>query len=175
MPVAGASHHLWVACLGIYIGLVFIACARLTRATAREQLGALAGAVAAALVNIATDSAAHAAGLWHYVEATTPFGPLLYYIEAGLGCGALALVALWLRRRWGRRAVVGFVIAFGLYAPLRDYATEQLTGLIAFSWSPLTVVADALSSVALPLTTAYMTLVAIAPRRMPEGAAARRR
>src|SRR5262245_2504012 len=105
MPFAGRSHFALIAGIGVLIVTVFTVAAWLTRATARERVGAAVGGLVAGAVNVGTDAAAYTAGYWRYPEATTPFGPLLYYIEAGLGAGALALIALWLRRNKGRRAL----------------------------------------------------------------------
>jgi len=93
---------------------------------------------------------------------TSPFGPILYYLEAGLGCGALALVMSWLGRRGGSR--LGFLAALAVYAPIRDCAVARTTGLIEFRWDPLVVLADALSSIAIPVLVAY-AVVRIAARR----------
>ena len=124
------------------------------------MLGALVGAVGACVINIATDSAAHSAGFWRYVEVTTPFGPLLYYLEAGLGCGALALVMLWLRGHGGFRSQLGFLAVLAVYAPIRDCATANLTHLIEFRYEPMVVVviADSLSSFVVPVLVAYGVL-----------------
>src|SRR5690349_1945882 len=130
MPFAGRSHLALIIGLGLWIVVVFVLAARWTRATRRERVAALLGGAVAGAVNVATDSAAYRLGYWEYPEATTTFGPLLYYLEAGLGCGALALVALWLRRRFSVRAVVIFIAALGAYAPIRDWATAESTGLI---------------------------------------------
>jgi hypothetical protein len=160
MPFAGRSHIAFIVVLGVWIVVVFVACARLTGATRREWVAALLGGVVAGAVNVATDAAAYRLGYWQYPEATTTFGPLLYYAEAGLGCGALALIARWMRRRWGARAVVIFIVALGVYAPIRDWATAEATGLIQFHYDPWPVVilADALSSFVIPVTVAYGVL-----------------
>src|SRR5262245_35073786 len=134
MPIAGRSHFAVIAALGALILLVFAGAVWKTKATRREILGAVAGGVVAGAVNMGTDAAAYAAGFWRYPEATTPFGPIVYYVEAGLGCGALALVALWLRRRFGGRAAIAFVGALAVYGPIRDWATAVTTHLIAFRY-----------------------------------------
>jgi hypothetical protein len=157
VPFAGRSHLAWIAALGVWIVLVFVIVARATGASRRDQLRALAGGLVAGAVNVATDSAASAAGFWRYPEATTPFGPLLYYLEAGLGCGALALIARWLHDRAGRRAVIAFVAALAVYAPIRDWTTAETTHLIVFDYRPwiAVVLADSLSSLVIPVLVAY--------------------
>jgi hypothetical protein len=167
VPVFGRSLHVWIAILGAWIALVFVIAARATGATRRETIAALAGAVAAGAVNVLTDALAHDAGFWWYPEATTPFGPLVYYAEAGLGCGALALFARWLRRRHGVRALAVFVVALAVYAPIRDWATAETTGLVAFDYDPaaLVIACDALSSMVIPVLVAYGVLVTAASAR----------
>jgi hypothetical protein len=158
---AGESHFGLIAALGVWIAIVFVLVAHFTGATRRDVLAALAGSVVAAGVNVATDSAAHAAGFWRYPEVTTPFGPLLYYLEAGVGCAALALILARLRTR---RAQLAFVSALAVYGPIRDAATAALTHLIEFHYEPavVVVVADALSSFVIPVLAAYAVLRAAA-------------
>jgi hypothetical protein len=114
----------------------------------------------AGAVNVGTDAAAHHFGWWRYPEATTPFGPLLYYVEAGIGCGALAMVAWWLWHALGARAMVTFVALLTAYGPIRDAVTANATDLIAFDYSPLVVVvvADALSGFTIPVLVALATV-----------------
>lgn len=171
MPFAGLTHHVWIAILGAWIVVVFVLAARWTRASRREQLAAILGGVAAGAVNVATDAAAHAAGFWRYPEATTPFGPVLYYLEAGLGCGALALVMRWLGHRFGARAQLWFVAALAVYGPIRDWATAETTHLIEFRYEPaaVVVIADALSSFVVPVLVAYGVLAAMSPRSTDPG------
>jgi hypothetical protein len=168
MPFAGETHRIFIALLGVWIAIVFAICARLTRATRREWLAAIAGGVIAGAVNVGTDAAAFELGWWRYPEATTPFGPLLYYVLAGLGCGALALVARWLDRRYGARAVAIFVGALGVYAPMRDAATAATTHLIEFRYDPwpVVIVADALSSFVIPVLVAYAVVSLSASRKV---------
>ena len=157
MSFAGESHLGLTVAIGVWIAIVFAIVARLTHATRRDIGAALAGSIVAAAANIATDSAAHAAGFWRYTEVTTPFGPLLYYLEAGVGCAALALILAGLRTR---RAQLGFIAALAVYGPIRDWATAELTHLIEFHYQPAIVVvaADALSSFVIPVLAAYATL-----------------
>jgi hypothetical protein len=162
MSFVGHSHFVLVALMGLWIAVVFVAAAKWTRASRHAVLGALLGSVVAGAINVATDAGAHFAGFWRYTEVTTPFGPLLYYFEAGLGCGALALVMLWLRRR---RSQLVFLLVLAVYAPIRDWATARMTHLIEFHYQPLAVVviADSLSSFVIPVVVAY-TVVALFSR-----------
>lgn len=173
MPFAGRSHFDLIAAQGIWILVVFILVAILTRADRRTVTAALLGGVAAGAVNVATDAAAHAAGFWRYPEATTPFGPLLYYVEAGLGCGALALVALWLLRRFGWSATALFFTALAVYGPIRDRVTAERTHLIEFDYdpAPAVVVADALSSFVIPTLVAFGVVLLLQPRSRSSTAA----
>src|SRR6516225_3996799 len=118
MPFAGQSHFGLITAMGVWIAIVFAIVALWTRASRRERIAAAVGGMIAGAVNLATDAAAHAAGFWRYTEATTPFGPILYYIEAGLGCGALALVMRWLGRRYGVYAQLKFLLALAIWAPI---------------------------------------------------------
>ena len=106
-------------------------------------------------MNIATDAAAYHAGFWRYTEVTTSFGPLGYYVVAGFGCGGLALVMLWLRRRGN--SVLGFLAFWAVYAPLRDFVVARATHLIEFHYRPVVVVviADSLSGFVIPVLVAY--------------------
>jgi hypothetical protein len=154
---AGESHLGLIVAIGVWIAIVFAIVVRVTDSTRHDIVAALAGSIVAAGANIATDTAAHAAGFWRYTEVTTPFGPLLYYLEAGVGCAALALILAALRTR---RARFGFIVALAVYGPIRDWATAELTHLIEFHYQPAIVVvtADALSSFVIPVLAAYATL-----------------
>ena len=157
MPFAGRSYLGLIAVEGIVIATVFYAVARLSRASRWRAVAALVGGLVAGAGNVATDALAHRFGWWHYPEATTPFGPLLYYVEAGVGCGALALVAVWLRQRHGGVALGTFLAYLAVYGPIRDAVTARTTGLIEFDYDPLpvVVVADALSGFIIPVLVAY--------------------
>jgi hypothetical protein len=176
MPVWGRTHVLFIAALGVVIVAIFVAAARLTRASRRQVLGALAGAAAAGAINLALDVAAHAAGFWRYPEASTSFGPLLYYVEAGLGFGAIALALLWSWRRFGWRGpAVGFGV-FAVYGPVRDRVTAASTHLIEFNYSPpiVVVLADSLFEYVLPMLGAYAVLVLVDRSSSADGGGTRR-
>jgi hypothetical protein len=169
MPFAGRSYLPLIFALGAWIAIVFVVVAQLTNTSRRGLVAALVGGLVAGGVNVATDAAAHSAGYWRYPEATTPFGPLLYYFEAGIGCAALALVARWLHRRSGLAEAAAFVAALGVYGPLRDRAVAEMTGLVDFTYEPLVVVvvADALSGFVVPTLVALAAIVALdRPRRV---------
>ena len=160
MPFAGRSHFWLIYVLGAVIAIVFILSARLTNASRREVVAAFVGGLIAGAVNVGTDTAAYALGYWRYPEATTPFGPLVYYVEAGIGCGALALIARFVARRRGPRAALSFVGVFALYGPIRDYATAETTHLIEFHYdpAPIVIVADSLSGFVIPIGVAYAVI-----------------
>jgi hypothetical protein len=153
-----------VGATAVVVALLFAAAALWPNASRREIVGALVGGVLAGAVNAATDAAAARAGFWRYTEVTTPYGPLLYYVVAGYGCAALALIMRWLRRRGG--SGLGFLAFWALYAPIRDCGVAKTTGLIEFNYDPwpLVVVADSLSSILVPLLVAYGCIVAFAGR-----------
>jgi len=160
MPFAGRSYFGLIGAEGVVIAAVFWFVASRTRAGRTVVASAIGGGLLAGAVNVGTDATAHHFGWWRYPEATTPFGPLLYYVEAGIGCGAFAMVAWWLGRRFGGAAVFGFVAALTVYGPIRDAATANATGLIDFDYSPfaLVVVADALSGFTIPVLIAYASI-----------------
>jgi len=76
----------------------------LTRATPRRILGALAGGLAAALLNVGEDIVAFSLGWWYYPSVATSYGPPLMYVAVGLWYGAgVALIGWRLTRRFGWR------------------------------------------------------------------------
>ena len=160
MPFAGRSYFGLIGAEAVVIAAVFWFVAWRTRAPRAVIVSAFVGGLLAGAVNVGTDAAAHHFGWWRYPEATTPFGPLLYYVEAGIGCGALAIVAWWLARRFGAAAVVVFVLLLTAYGPIRDAATANATDLIEFDYSPLAlvVVADALSGFTIPVLVALAVI-----------------
>jgi hypothetical protein len=160
VPFAGRSHFGLIGAEGALIAAVFWFVAWRTRAPRAVVMSAFAGGLLAGAVNVGTDTVAHHNGWWRYPEATTPFGPLLYYVEAGIGCGALAMVAWWLWQRLGAGAAVVFIALLTAYGPIRDAATANATGLIDFDYSPFVVVviADALSGFTIPVLVALATI-----------------
>ncbi|MDP9332867.1 MAG: hypothetical protein M3Q30_06120 [Actinomycetota bacterium] len=163
MPLTGRSHFVLVAATFVYVVALFVVFARVTTASRRRVVAALVGAVAAAAVNVALDTAAYDAGWWRYPEATTPFGPLVYYLIAGVGCGVFALIGWWLLHRFGWRGPLTFLGVFAIYGPIRDAIFAGTTGLIDFSYSPLVVVADSLFEYIIPMLIALTTVLVLAP------------
>lgn len=147
--------------------LAFVAVAWLTRAGTRRVSWALLGGAAAGIVNIGVDAGAHAAGWWTYPDATTSFGPLLYYVDAGLGFGALAIVLWRLERRFAWRAVVGVVGLVCVFGPIRDHYVADRTDLIEFRQGWSIVVADALFEWLLPFAIAA-AVVGLGAERLHE-------
>lgn len=160
MSFAGHSHFVIIGLTALIVLLLFLAAALWPNASRREIIGALVGGVVAGAVNAGTDAAAYFAGFWRYPEVTTPFGPIFYYLVAGFGCAALALIVRWLRRRGGTGR--GFVAFWAAYGPIRDYVVAKTTGLVVFSYDPwpLVVVADSLSGFVIPIAVAYACIVA---------------
>ncbi len=160
MSFAGHSHFVMVGLTAALVVLLFLAAALWPNASRREVIGALVGGAVAGAVNVATDAAANVAGFWRYTEVTTPYGPIFYYVVAGYGCAALALILRWLRRRGGSGGA--FLAFWAVYAPIRDCAVAKTTGLVEFQYDPwpLVVAADSLSSIVAPLVAAYGCIVA---------------
>lgn len=154
VPLLGRSYQPFIALLGAWIAIVFAVIALLTHASRARVRRALVGALGAGTVNVGLDAVAHHFGWWRYPETTTPFGPLVYYAEAGLGFGALALLTVWLHRRFGLRSVLVLVIVLCIYGPLRDHRTADLTGLIEFRAGLGVVLADALLEWVIPYLVA---------------------
>ena len=116
----------------------------LTRATFRRVAGALAGGVAAALLNMEQDRFAYAAGWWQYPFVNTPHGPVLMYIVVVLWYGGgVALIGWRVTRRFGGGGLVAFIGLMGIYGPTRDYLGAALTKAIIFAPGIIPVLADA--------------------------------
>ena len=144
----------------------------LTRPGPRRVSGALLGGLFAGTLNLVLDSAAFSLGLWRYPFTHAAFGPLGFYLAAGLFYGAgMALIGWRIDRRFGRRGVLIFLACFAVYGPLRDYlgsAAASAAGLqfIVFAPGPLAVLADALCWVGgVGLALAVMRLFAGPARR----------
>ena len=75
--------RVWAGVLGS--GVLLLVVAYLTRAGWRRITGAIAGGAAAAVLNVAVDVAARAAGLWRYPGVPTSYAPLWYYSGALMG------------------------------------------------------------------------------------------
>ena len=127
--------------------MLLVASAYLTRASLRRLLGAVAGGVAAAALNIAVDIGASAAHLWRYPEVSTPYAPLWYYTGALMGVSAIALVIWRLTRRYGWPGVGAALSAIAILFPIRDYHAATTTHLIEFSDGFAPWVADGAAAV----------------------------
>jgi hypothetical protein len=138
-----------------------------TRPGLRRLSGALIGGFFAGTLNMVLDSVAFYLGLWHYPFTHSAYGPLGFYIAAGLFYGAgMALIGWRINRRFGRRGVLIFLSCFAVYGPLRDYlgtAAASASGIhfLVFAPGPLAVLADALCWVGcVGIALAVMRLVA---------------
>lgn len=133
-----------------------------TRATFRRAAGALAGGVAAAMLNAAQDTLAHYQGWWYYPFVQTPYAPMLIYTAVALWYGGgVALVGWRVTRRFGGRGLAAFIGIMGLYGPARDYAAATWSGLITFAPGVVPVLADAACwASGMALAQAVMRLVA---------------
>jgi hypothetical protein len=141
--------------------VVLAACAYFTRAGGRRLAAALAGGVAAALLNIAVDVGAHAAGWWRYPQAATPYAPLWYYSGAVLGFAAIALLIWRLTRRYGGVGAGAALVALMVLFPLRDARVAASSQIVEFGAGPVPWIADRFAAVAVAATAvAVMRLLA---------------
>lgn len=171
MPLLGRSYQPFIVLEGFYILFVFIVVVRWVHGDRRRVVQALGGGLGAGFVNIGLDVGAHHFGWWRYPEATTPFGPLVYYAEAGLGFALLALVFWRLHERFGRAALVGMIGAMCVYGPARDHLTDHLIGLIEFRSGAGVVMADAVFEWVVPFLVAVSltSTASTAPARSARG------
>jgi len=154
MPLFGRSYQPFIAIEGLYLIVLFAVVLRWVGGDRTRAGRAVLAAFGAGIVNIGLDVIAHHFGWWRYPEATTPFGPLVYYAEAGLGFGLLALVFWRLHERFARGALVMMVGAMCVYGPARDHLTDHLIGLIAFRSGAVVVIAVALFMWVIPFRVA---------------------
>jgi uncharacterized membrane protein len=115
-----------------------------TRATLRRIAGALVGSLPLIPMVMLYDIVAARLGLWRYPsmpgEAPGPFG---WYIAAALLYGAaLGLVGWRVIRRYGRRGLIGFLLALAAFGVTRDYIFSRTMGGIVFGPGLLPVLAD---------------------------------
>jgi hypothetical protein len=139
--------------------LVFAVAVFFTRAPVRRLAGAFAGGVAFAAGNVCWDLLALHAGWWHY-PGFGVHAPLMWYAAAGLAAAGITLVGWRAIRRFGRRGLLVFLVAFTVFCPIRDYGVAQSAEpTIAFSPGPLPWFADAAAGLSL---MALATLIQLA-------------
>jgi hypothetical protein len=132
---------LWANCAALALLAITI---YISRATFRRVVSALAGGIAAALLNVGQDALAHSTGWWHYPSVKTPYGPMLMYSVVVLWYGAgVALIGWRVTRRFGGRGLMAFIGVMGIYGPARDYAAGAWSGAIVFAPGVVPVIADA--------------------------------
>jgi hypothetical protein len=124
--------------------LVFVACAYFTRAPVARFLAALVSGTAVAGFSIAADVLAHQRGWWRYPGVGGhSFGPLVWYIGAGIGVSGLSLIAWRAHRRWGLTGTVVFLLALAAYGIARDWTVSHvIRDLIVFGGGALPWIAD---------------------------------
>lgn len=128
----------------IATAILFAVIAFLTRAKLRRSLGVLVGSLPLIPMVIFYDIIAARFGLWYYPSASggAP-GPFAWYISAALFYGAgLGLVGWRVIRRFGRRGLIGFLIALAAFGATRDYIFSKTIGGIEFGHGPIPVIAD---------------------------------
>jgi hypothetical protein len=110
--------------------ILFGLSAYLTRANPRRIAAAVVAAVAYAALNILWDRAAAVAGWWVYPFAPTWVDTVPLYIPAGLVAGgAFGLIGWRVSRRWpGGRGLLAFLLAWGVWGVIHDYAGLAITG-----------------------------------------------
>lgn len=138
--------RVWAGVLGSAVLLV--AAAYFSRAGRRRLVGAVAGGVAAAALNIAIDIAAGAAQLWRYPDVTTPYAPLWYYAGALMGFSAIALLMWRLTRRYGQTGLAAALGVVAILFPIRDYRVAATTHVIEFADGFAPWVADGVAALA---------------------------
>lgn len=128
----------------IATAILFGVIAFITRAKLRRILGVLIGSLPLIPMVMFYDTIAARFGMWYYpsVPGGAP-GPLAWYLSAALFYGAgLGLVGWRVIRRFGKRGLVGFLIAFAAFGVTRDYIFSNTMGGIEFGPGPLPVIAD---------------------------------
>lgn len=127
--------------------LLAAAIAFFTRATLRRITGALVGSLPVIPMVMFYDTVAARLGLWWYpsMPGGAP-GPFAWYVAAALLYGAaLGLVGWRVIRRYGRRGLIGFLIALAVFGATRDYIFSNTMGGIEFGSGPLPYLADLFS------------------------------
>ena len=124
--------------------LVFLACVYFTRAPIGRAVAALLSGVAVAAVSIAVDVLAHRCGWWRYPGmGNRSFGPIVWYVGAGIGVSGLTLIGWRAHRRWGLRGTIAFLLVLAVYGAARDWAVSHATrDVIVFGVGALPWIAD---------------------------------
>jgi hypothetical protein len=151
--------RVWAGVLGS--GVLLVLSAYLTRAGGLRIVGAIAGGVAAAGLNIAIDVGASTAGWWRYPEVSTPYAPLWYYTGALMGVSAIALIIWRLARRYGGFGIGAALSATAVLFPIRDFRVATTTHVIEFGEGFMPFVADGIAAVAV-VALAVLVMRAIA-------------
>ena len=115
-----------------------------TRAKLRRILGVLAGSLLLIPMVMFYDTIAARFGWWYYssMPGGAP-GPFAWYLSAALFYGAgLGLIGWRVIRRFGKRGLTGFLIAFAAFGVTRDYIFSNTMGGIEFGPGPIPVIAD---------------------------------
>jgi len=130
--------------LGVLVTtLLFAVSAFFTRASPRRIAGALLAAIPIIPFVMIYDAIAARLGWWHYPSVTNGSAPLAWYIAAAMGYGAaFGLVGWRVIRRFGRRGLVGFLIALAVFGVARDYAYARATDVIEFGGGVVPPLAD---------------------------------
>jgi len=128
----------------IATAILFAVIAYFTRATLRRIVGALVGSIPLIPMVMFYDSIAARLGWWHYPSVTEGSrAPLAWYIAAALFYGAgLGLIGWRIIRRFGRRGLISFLIAFAIFGVTRDYFYSSTTEVIKFGPGPIPLIAD---------------------------------
>jgi hypothetical protein len=123
--------------------ILFIISAWFTRATIRRIIGALIGGLPLIPLLMFYDAISARLGLWHYPLVTSGSAPLAWYISAALFYGAaFGLIGWRIIRRFGKRGLFVFLLAFALLGVSRDFFYSVTTNFIKFGSGVLPYVAD---------------------------------
>jgi hypothetical protein len=109
-----------------------------------RALAALVSGAAVAGFNIAADVLAYHRGWWRYPGVgDRSFGPLVWYIAAGIGVSGLTLIGWRAHRRWGLNGTIVFLFALAFYGTVRDWTVAHAArDVIVFGSGALPWIAD---------------------------------
>ena len=152
MPVTSPvlSHAETLIIGAVVAPLLFAASILLTGARGRQILGGFAGAAAYGLTTFAWDHIAAMAGWWHYPYDPRATDPALGLdlIAGVVAGGAFGLLGWRLTGRFGRRGLVGFLIAWSIWGAVHDLGGSVLfaaSNLMIFTPGVAPVIADVLN------------------------------